>query len=51
MKLTTYSNFSTINILPIIDIGWEKFYEGGLCHLRIDIGWLKWGISLVLIDK
>jgi hypothetical protein len=51
MKLTTYKNYNGVNLLPSLDVQWETFYEGGLCHLRIDIGWLKWGISFVLIDK
>ncbi len=51
MKLTTYTSYNTINLIPCIDLTYEKFYEGGFCHLRLDIGWLKWGISIIFVDK
>ncbi len=51
LKIKTYNRVNVVNLLPIFDITYDKYYEGELYHLSIDVGWLKWGISLVLIDK
>ncbi len=51
LKIKTYNRVNVVNLLPIFDITYDKYYEDELYHLSIDVGWLKWGISLVLIDK
>ena len=52
MKIKSYSNITDINLLPALTICSSRFYDTGeIGYLSLDIGWLKWGISFVFIDK
>lgn len=47
MKISKYTNYSSISILPEIHISYDRSYEGELLYLSLDIGWLKWGIAFI----
>jgi hypothetical protein len=52
MRIKTYSNCNIIDILPNISLWHDKFLDTGkLSQLSLDIGWLKWGISIIFVDK
>jgi hypothetical protein len=52
MKLTTYTHITDIDLLPSISISHSRFYDTGeLNFLSLDIGWLKWGISFIFVEK
>lgn len=51
MKLITYRNYNTINFLPVINMTYENSLDKDLFYLSFEIGWLLWGISIVLIDR
>jgi hypothetical protein len=46
MKLTPFVHYNMWHVIPTIAITYETKY-----YLSIDIAWLKWGISIIIIDK
>lgn len=51
MKIEPYKNYNTINLLPIINITYENNFDDDLIYLSFEIGWLQWGISLIVKDE
>lgn len=51
MRLEPYKNYNTLSLLPQINITYEKNFDGDLHYLSFEIGWLKWGISLIIKDE
>ena len=34
--------------LPSISLQWDRYYEGGLAYVELNIEWLEWGIEIGL---
>ena len=38
----------SFQFLPSISLQWDRYYEGGLAYVELNIEWLEWGIEIGL---
>ena len=51
MKLHVSKNYNSTYITPTLRVMHDRFFEGDLCMLSIEIVWLRWSIDFVIIDR
>jgi len=51
MKLQVSKNYNSTYITPTLRVMHDRFFEGDLCMLSIEIVWLRWSIDFVLPSK
>lgn len=37
--------------LPSISLQWDRYYEGGLAYVELEVEWLKWRVEIVLWES
>lgn len=48
MRIEPYKNYNTVNLFPVINLTYETNFDGDLFYLSIEIGWFRWGLSLII---
>lgn len=43
--------YNTIYLLPTLDISFDKYFEGGLIYVDLNISWLKWSLSISIKNE
>ena len=46
-----YKDYNNFYIIPTIRFYYDKYFDGALSFLHLEIVWLKWSIGIKLKDK